>query len=200
MCTTSGLVEKDSLKHLFLLINIASIFLGFSCINTKSEALLSVDVYEQIVLTNFGYDTYFRSINGEILNNTDYVLVRLVYEIRLYEYDINCRLRELYEIGGEVFNMGDFSSFVEKISRPEGQKRFWGAVSQEFEIGSFADLTSAVNQFNKSNKKLVLARKMEIETRIEPTLSQNFHEEIRHTIFANNLIHVFRLQEAYGHR
>src|SRR5262245_23277235 len=137
----------------FLPISILFTFHLTSCSVAKIEYLLPHRTYDRIEITKFTHSVGFNAVYGEVLNNTDYVLTRLVFKFELYKYDKNCRLKSLYDVGGTIFELGDFADFVKEISKPSQQKRFHDAVSRKYNIGSLADLVNTVEQFNKSDTK-----------------------------------------------
>ena len=181
--------------HWFLLLFCA--FQVYSCKNDNIE--VPKQLYDKIETTKFQHAANFATIYGEILNNTEYVITRLVFRFELRKYDDNWRLRQLYKMGDEAFKLPDFSNFVKKIQTTEKQKIFYDAISKEHDIGSFSDFVKAVNDFNeKLSDNLILARKLDLNVQIEPTYSVKFEEEIGSTFYEEGLMYTFQLQEAYG--
>src|SRR5574341_1113459 len=126
MRTSPIIAKKVSSKNLHRLLFLICVLQPFSCFK-NNDILVSKQLYDKIEITRFGYGMKFGymnsgSIEGEILNKTEYIITRLLFRFDLREYDSNCKLKQLYNAGCEIYEMPNFNSFVKKIQKPENQE------------------------------------------------------------------------------
>lgn len=193
-------MKTINIRSLISFILFAALFFQFSACNNsrKNEILLPQKSYENIKLKNLRYYYMPKQINGEIFNHSDYILTRLIFRFELYECDPNSRLKKLFDKTGVTYDLGEFKDFVETITHPQSQENFHYEVSKNFDIGSLSDLQKIVNDFQQSAKPLLLARKVELEVKIEPKFSENFSQTINSNYTTSNVIYDFKLEKAYG--